>query len=222
MDPTAVPGVPETALGPDVVDGLPDSAPPAPWELELEALVWLSRPARRASALPASRLGATRPLVGGGGLVRYASTPVGPYCEALAAAVVIHERRPVVHVPFMAVDSKESLVGGRANWALPKALGSFEREARRPPTEARGTDWDLRVSSRPLGPAFRFRARFLLVQEWPDGAARTAAGRMSGRARLARVRVAAAGGPQLSAWLQSGWHLGLMVDRAQGTLGPAR
>jgi hypothetical protein len=221
VDLTAVPGVPETSLGPEVADALPDSAPPAPWELELEALLWLGRPARHAGAVPVS-LGSTRPLVGCGGLIRYASTPVGPYCEALGAAVVVHERKPAVHVPFMAVDSKESLVGGRANWALPKVLGSFEGDARTPPTWAQGAGWEVRVSARPLGPAFPFRAGLRLVQQWPDGTSRTATGRMSSRARVARVQVAASGGPQLTAWLRPGRHLGLLVERAHGTLGPAR
>ena len=129
MDLTAVPGVPETALGAEDAAVLAEAAPPAPWRLELGAVMWLSWPGRGAARhlSPALRAGA-RVLLAGGGLVRYADTPVGPYAEALAVTVVVRDGRVALHVPFMAVDSARSVVGGRRNWSLPKVLARFEGE----------------------------------------------------------------------------------------------
>lgn len=223
MDLTAVPGATETALGPEIVARLPASAPPAPWELELRALLWAACPEREAAgALPNGLRPGARILSGAGGLIRYTRTPVGPYDEAFAAAALLRGGGLAAHVPFMAVDSTESLVGGRMNWALPKALARFEGEPRAASgMHARGEGWELRATARSFGPALPFCAPFSLVQEWPDGSIRRASGRMRGRARVARVRVEVSGGLQLRGWLRAGSRLGVVVERARGTLGPA-
>lgn len=224
MDLTAVPGLPETALAPDGLADLPPSAPPAPWELELEAVLWGSRPVRGgATRLPAPRLASVaRQLAGGGGFVRYLDTPVGPYAEALAGAVLLHDRRVVVHVPFMAVDSAQSVVGGRANWCLPKTLAGFDGAPGASGTVRAATgSWEVRATARGLGPAFPFSRRFSLVQERPDGSLCRAIGQMSGRARPAYVTVSVSGGPHLRRWLRAGRRLGVIVESARGVLGPA-
>ena len=221
MDIAAVPGVPETAVGPEVLDRLPRSAPPAPWPLELRALFWAAWPgAAPARSLPPSLSQGSRVLMGGGGFVRYLDTPVGPYCEALAAALLLRGRRASVHVPFIAVDSGASVVGGRTNWSLPKTLADFEGDPGAEATvSARGDGWAVRASARPLGPVLPLRARLALTQESPDGTVRRARGRLAGRARLAVVSVRASGGAELEAWLDSGRRLGVIVEGARGTLG---
>lgn len=223
MDLTAVPGVPETALGAEDAAVLAEAAPPAPWRLELGAVIWLSWPGRGAARdlSPALRAGA-RVLLAGGGLVRYADTPVGPYAEALAATVVVRDGRVALHVPFMAVDSARSVVGGRRNWSLPKVLARFEGEpSAGTEMSARGEGWEMRVSARPVGPRIPFRARVSLLQPWPDGSVRTARGRLAGRARLARTSVEARGGPELRRWVGSGSRLGVVVEGVHGELTPA-
>jgi hypothetical protein len=65
-----------------------------------------------------------------GALISYADTPVGPYHEVIGMVIVRHGARLLVHVPFIAVDSPTSLVGGRVNWALPKTLADFTGEPR--------------------------------------------------------------------------------------------
>jgi len=221
MDLTAVPGLPETALGTEAADSLPASAPPAPWPLELSALLWPGRPPRGGVCHLPSAMRSARLLVGGGGMIRYANTPVGPYSEVLAGALLLHEGRPALHVPFMAVDSAASVVGGRANWSLPKTFASFEGDPASPgEMDARGEGWKVRATARPLGPAFPFRARVDLVQAWPDGSVRRAVARLSGRGRLARVRVAVSGSG-LGDWLRPGARPGVVLERVRGVLGPA-
>ena len=221
MDLLAVPGIPETAVGPELLDQLPRSAPPAPWPLELRALLWAAWPtAGAARSLRPSLSRGSRVLLGGGGFVRYLDTPVGPYGEALAATLLLRGRRASVHVPFMAVDSAASVVGGRANWSLPKTLADFEGHPGADDTvSARGDGWAVRASARPLGPVLPLRAGITLTQEWPDGTIRRARGRLSGRARLAVVSVRASGGAELEAWLSSGRRLGVILEEARGTLG---
>jgi Acetoacetate decarboxylase (ADC) len=217
---TAVPGLPETALASELADRLPERVPPAPWRLRSDAVVWLARPGARASAGLPEAVSAARLVASGGGLVRYAETPVGAYAEAFAVGVVLLAGRPAVHVPFMAVDSEPSVVGGRANWSLPKVLAGFE-PSEGVPGRARGEGWAIAARARPIGPALPFRARLPLVQEWPDGSLRRASARVRGRTRLARVSVEASGSPELGTWLRGGNRLGLLVEDAVGVLGRA-
>ena len=214
----AVPGVSETALRPEHLARLPRSAPPAPWSLELRAVLWVARPA--AEWLPSSLSHRSRVLMGGGGFVRYLDTPVGPYAEALAATLLLRRRQALVHVPFMAVDSGASLVGGRANWSLPKTLADFEGDPGIDATvSVHGEGWAMRASARPLGPGLPLRGRIDLAQEWPDGTVRRARARLAGRARLALVTVVADGGGEFTRCLSSGRRLGVVVEQAHGTLG---
>jgi hypothetical protein len=223
MDLTAVPGVPETTLGAEAAAALPETAPPAPWRLELGAVLWLAWPGRGAAhhLSPTLRAGVRAPLAGGG-LVRYAETPVGPYAEALAAVAVVRDKRVALHVPFMAVDSARSVVGGRRNWSLPKVLARFEGEhTEGREMSARGEGWELRASARRLGPRVPFQVRLSLVQPWPDGSVRTARARLAGRARLARVSVEARGGSELRRWVGAGSRPGVVVEEVRAELGAA-
>ena len=59
-------------------------------------------------------------------LVRYVDSPVGSYSELVASPVLVRRAAlPAVSVPFIAVDSWASLVGGRAGWGLPKTMARF-------------------------------------------------------------------------------------------------
>jgi hypothetical protein len=155
-----------------------------------------------------------------GGLISYDDTPVGPYDEIVGVVGLVSGRGVSATVPFIAVDSPASVVGGRVNWALPKTLARFTGT---PSTEmtAAGRDWSVRVSVRALGFSVPFRTRGTLVQPWPAGETRRARVMMSGRARPALVRVHVEAEPTLSAWLRGGLHVGAVLENVTGEFGPA-
>lgn len=213
MDPLA--GVPESALD-ERVD-LPPTAPPAPWTCRCDAIVWITRPGRR---WPSEASGA-RPLLVAGALLRYADSPVGEYHEVLGVLAGLGRNGPIGTVPFIAVDSAASLVGGRRNWALPKTFAQFAQsqdEQGRSAMTATGAGWTVAAAARTLGPAVPVPLAGRLRQPWPDGRQRTA--RLIGRASAAPALVAVtvtSTGP-LAGWLRPGRHFGLLLRRAEFTL----
>ena len=191
---------------------LPAEAPGPPWRCRCDAIVWLSR--RRREGL--ASLGA---------LIAYRATPVGEYREVLGLTVLlglpasIRELLPAVTVPFIAVDSPASIAGGRRNWALPKEPGRFTGDPSRRAMTATGRGWSVTAHARPLGPLLPARFTGRLIQPWPDGTPRQAAGFGRARIRLAAVRVDVDGRP--ARWLRPGRHLGFLVSDADFTLTPA-
>src|SRR3954468_14282740 len=111
----AVPGVAECRLPAATIAELPDEAPSAPWDdCRLTSIIWLVRGGRSAGrAAGAANPTGSRGLAGGGGMVSYSSTPVGRYHEVFGAVGLREGRSVRGTVPFMAVDSRASLVGGR-------------------------------------------------------------------------------------------------------------
>ena len=230
----AVAGVPECALGDALAARLPATSPPAPWTTTVDAVVWLHRASPAAAAqLPAALRAAPALPLTVGAFVRYLDAPVGPYSEVLAAPVLLARAPlPAASVPFIAVDSLASLHGGRANWALPKALAAFawtadaDRLGRGPfAVRAEGTHgpvaWavDARVAPRPRRLPLRLALRD--VQVAPDGRELAIAIALRGRAQLATVAVRSAG-PALPAWLRAGRHRGLVLTGARATFGAPR
>src|SRR6476469_6952207 len=210
-------GIPQTTLADGVA--LPDHAPPAPWRTSMRAVVWQALPTRAARRAAGSVPG--RPALVLGGLISYDDPPVGPYDEVVGIVGLLAGRGVAATVPFIAVDSPASVVGGRSNWALPKTLARFTGE---PSTEmtASGPDWSVHVTVRALGFAVPFRTRGRLRQPWPGGGVRHASLGMSGRARPALVHVRVEAAPTLSGWLRGGWHLGAAIEGATGHFGPAQ
>ena len=155
-------------------------------------------------------------------MVSYADTPVGPYREVFGAVGLRAGRAVRGTVPFMAVDSPDSLVGGRTNWSLPKSLAEFEGEPGDPEMTATGDGWSVRVRTRPYGPTFRIPMSGRIVQAWPDGTLREAAVDGSGRGRSAIVTVEVESTGDLPSWLRPGRHLGTVVAQASFTMQPAR
>lgn len=89
---------------------------PPPWPLRGHGLMALYVPA------PGAPLGALM-------LLRYASSPVGPYDELLwVEAPVASPAGPRPRVRSIVVSTRESMVWGRRNWGLPKRLAGFEWE----------------------------------------------------------------------------------------------
>lgn len=225
----AVPGVPECALSDAIAARLPAGSPPAPWATRVQAVLWVQRAtaAAREQLAPELRERRTLPLTVGA-FIRYLDTPVGPYSELLASPLLLAELPlPPSSVPFIAVDSTDSLHGGRANWALPKTLARFDwsLDAARfdgRPFAVRATHdpstvpWWLRatVATRPRPLPVRIPLRD--VQATPEGALLSIAIAVAGRARLGRVEIAAEG-PSLPAWLRAGRHPALVLERARMT-----
>lgn len=210
-------GIPETALAEGV--DLPQEAPAAPWRTAMRAVVWHGAPSRAARRAAGAVDGRVAMVLGG--LISYDETPVGPYDEIVGIVGLLSGRGVAATVPFIAVDSPASVVGGRVNWALPKTLARFTGTPSTGMTVT-GDGWSVRVTVRTLGIAVPFRTRGRLLQPWPGGGVRRAGVRMSGRARPALVHVHVDAGPTLSGWLRGGWHLGAVLENATGEFGPAR
>ena len=211
-------GVPQTALPEDA--DLPVEAPAAPWRTSMRAVVWhgaSSRAARRAAG-PVADLGRVAAVLGG--FISYDDTPVGPYHEVVGIVGLVRGRGVAATVPFIAVDSPASVVGGRVNWGLPKTLARFDGDPSAEMT-ATGADWSVRVTVRATGPALPFRTRGQLLAHWPDGGVRRARVSMAGKARPAVVRVQVQADPTLAGWLRGGLHLGVVLENATGQFEPA-
>jgi hypothetical protein len=204
-DPATVPGLPESHLRPEHLAALSKSPPPAPWTCRARALVWVQRTTER----PAFDWQG-RPLpVAVGGFIEYLDTPVGPYHEVLAGSLVRSARIPAVQVPFIAVDSMDSVAGGRRNWALPKTVARFETDLTRATARAEGDGWTAtiiptRAVHRPALP-LPIRLRFSAVG--PLGTSRTS---LRAHGRVIRVRTEV-DGETLTGWLGRGTHLAVLL-----------
>lgn len=212
----AVAGVPESTLTEQVLAGLPAGAPPAPWTCRCDAIVWWAwRP--RSAGLPAAA-GHPGRLVVGGALIGYSESPVGRYREVVGLLGGLGRHGLSGSVPFMAVDSPASLVGGRRNWALPKVLARFTGEPGARTMTAAGTGWSVSATVGPLGPSLPVRLAGRLEQPWPDGRPRIArlSGRATGRPALVRIDVHSDG--SLAGWLRPGRHLGVLLLGAEFSL----
>lgn len=218
-----VPGVSETTLDPTTRADLPATAPPAPWRCRCDALLWVARPTREARrALAPAVAGRGRPVAVIGGFVRYSHTPVGRYDEALAAVVSATRSGLRASIPFMAVDLPASLLGGRANWSLPKTLARFTGSLDDAPEMlARTPTWSIRASARAMPAGLRVAAAGRLLQEWPDGLLRGARMHSRGHARPALVRVDVNSDGRLPRWVRPGRHPGAVLHDVKFTLEPA-
>ena len=222
---TGVAGVPETRLSDALLERLPANDAPAPWTVHSRAVIWYARGGAAATgALPEAMRSTHRGLAVVGGVVSYDETPVGPYSEVFGLVGARSGRGGVGTVAFMAVDSEASLVGGRANWGMPKTLGAFEGTIDSGRTfTARGADasaWRVSVTPRVLGPRLPFGMK-AVTRQVMDGD-RVADSRLSGRARIrpALVRVEVESDGDLPAWLRPGHHLGAVVERCEFSLAP--
>jgi hypothetical protein len=218
---TAAQGMPETVLPDDVVAGLPATAAPAPWSTRCRVTTWWHKPRRESLDVFPEVLRPERVIAIAWSVVQYSDTPVGPYDEIVAAPI---PRGGRVHIPFICVDSPASVVGGRANWLLPKALASFERTGRRSvtvtPQQPTGPAWSVTATARPLSPPLPFTSKFAVAQCSTDGAVGSFPARMRGLARYASVTVDGYAEGPLAALLRTGRHRGVVVTHGRFTAGP--
>jgi hypothetical protein len=211
-------GVPESALADADAARLPHESAPAPWDVVLDAVVWLHRAAPGASQHAATAGRRALPVTVGA-LISYRETPVGPYREVLGSPVLLAEwPLPASTIPFIAVDSPASVHGGRANWRLPKTLARFdwpESTDRSFELDAEGDGWSVHASVQAR--RRRFPVAGVVRTRQLDTAFTT---RARGRARLASVALETRGST-LPRWLRSGRHPALVIEGARGVVGPA-
>ncbi|KRF11533.1 hypothetical protein ASG90_17570 [Nocardioides sp. Soil797] len=227
LDLASVYGVRETALPDEFVSTLPANDAPAPWSVHASAVVWWSKatPAT-AAALPPSLRESARPVVVIGGMVRYADTPVGEYDEVFGVLGYRDGLRFGATIPFMAVDSPTSLVGGRGNWAIPKTLASFSGAPAQDhsfvATNATGLDWKVAATVHAKGPRLPVFSRARVAQEFPDGSLRGTRLKARGRMRLAGIDVEVTSEADLPSWLVPGRHRGALITDTSFELGAPR
>lgn len=201
------PHLPESRLPAELAAQLPASTPSAPWSCRVRAVIWVQR---APSPLPSSSpfAGRTRG-VAVGMLVDYLASPVGPYREVLVGQLLRGSLLPVVHIPFIAVDSLPSVHGGREHWQLPKAYADFDG-----PT-ATGDGWSVTAEPRAYGLRLPVRGPF-----GNDQGAGRATIRLRGTGRLARVAVRTSG-LTIGPWLGDGTRWGLVAE-GEMVVGPPR
>jgi hypothetical protein len=223
FDLSAVFGVSECTLDEATLADLPPNEAPAPWECDLSAVVWFGRGGK--AALRAAGAGAThsgQALAVVGGMVSYERTPVGKYHEVYGAIGVRTGRSVRGTIPFMSVDSRSSLVGGRSNWSLPKCLADFSGEPGTGSMTAQGRGWMVRARVRPFGPHYPLPMTGKICQPWPDGVLRESVLTGKARARTAIVTVEVESDGELATWLRPGRHLGAVLTRTRFRLSESR
>jgi hypothetical protein len=199
-----LPCLPESRLPAELAAQLPAGTPAPPWDCRVRAVVWVQR---AASPLPSdSRFAGRVRAVAVGAVVDYLESPVGPYREVFGGQLLRGTVLPVVHVPFIAVDSLPSVHGGRAHWALPKAVAGFAGDVGAGQVTAYGDDWSVVVRAAPHGPPLPLRGPLVSQQD-----ERRAVVQLRGRGRLASVQVDAHG-PTLTGWLGGGRHVGVLAE----------
>lgn len=119
---------------------------------------------------------------------RYTDGPVGAYLELATASPARIGARAGFCVTTMAVNSDQSLRGGRANWGFPKELSSLRWAAEGDRWSLRCDDRGLTIEARPRGPAVPVVAPVYCLQRREDGPV-VVLGWLRGRARPARVDV---------------------------------
>lgn len=199
-----LPSLPESRLPEELLAQLPATTPAPPWHCRVRATVWVQRapsPLDASSAYAGRVRGAAV-----GALVEYLESPVGPYREVFVGQLLRGTALPVLHVPFIAVDSLPSVHGGRAHWALPKAVAEFAGDIGAGSAAATGDGWSVVVRASAAGPRVPVVGPLTTEQQ-----GRRAVASLRGRGRLARVRVQATG-PALAGWLGSGTHTGVVAE----------
>jgi Acetoacetate decarboxylase (ADC) len=217
-------GLTETLLPESLIARLPDpdSVAPAPWETKCHVVSWLHPVGADAVATLPEPIRRDGLSVVAWALVRYDETPVGPYNE-IAATLLPDDG--VGHIPFIVVDSLPSIVGGRANWLLPKALASFEwsddyRAVTVNPVEPVTPAWSVSVRIEPTGEATPLSIPSRLQQVGTDGHVGGCEATMDGAMRSATVTVEGHAEGPLAALLKPGTYDATMQTDCTFTCGP--
>jgi hypothetical protein len=217
-------GLPETQLPDSLLAQLPDVVAAAPWHTSCQVVTWLHPvDAAALETFPAPIRPDSVALVAWA-LVRYDDTPVGPYSE-VAATLIPGSGDGYGHIPFIVVDSLPSIVGGRANWLLPKALAQFDWSADGHSVTARADQpstpgWTISVRYEPAGEPSDVSMPNHVEQVSTDGVARRFDGTIAGSMSSASVEIDGHADGPLGALLVPGRYDGTMITNCEFDVGP--
>ncbi|HEX2192107.1 MAG TPA: acetoacetate decarboxylase family protein, partial [Acidimicrobiales bacterium] len=189
---------------------------PRPWRLSGECIVAVVRGGGARDGFP----GGIEPLPGPRLVLgaQYDESPVGAYRELAVAEPARLGTRVGMCVTTMVVTTAESRRAGRANWGLPKELGTLEWIHDGDARVLRWIERDLVVRASPAGPPLPALVPFRTLQRRVDGPV-SAMARVRGLARPAKVEVTVPEGDPLG-WLAGG-HLGTVLSSARLVMGEA-
>jgi hypothetical protein len=218
-------GFPETVLPEAVAARLPASVAPAPWQTgDCQVVSWLHEldPAALEAIPDAARPGGA--AIVAWALVRYGATPVGPYSE-IAATVMAGDPDGYGHIPFIAVDSEASVVGGRANWLFPKALADFDwspdgRSVTVTGREPASPSWSISIAVTVAGEPTPLEIPSHIRQVSTTGVVGRVDGLMKGGLRSATVTVDGKADGPLATLLRVGEHGATVMADAEFGFGP--
>jgi hypothetical protein len=208
-------GLPESVLPVQLVQLLPEKVAGAPWRTQCRVITWVHPVAPAAvEALPAPIRSAGISLAAWA-LVRYEHTPVGPYDE-LAVTLLPEAGDGYGHIPFIAVDSYPSIVGGRTNWLLPKSLARFvwsedSLNANVTADAPAKPGWSLTINTTPSGLPNAAAIPSNVQQVSAAGAVRRFTGTMTGAMQPASVNVEGVAEGPLAPLLVSGRYDGTLL-----------
>jgi hypothetical protein len=208
-------GLPESVLPVQLVQLLPEKVAGAPWRTQCRVVTWMHPVAPAAlEAFPAPIRPAGVALAAWA-LVRYEYTPVGPYDE-LAVTLLPEGGEGYGHIPFIAVDSYPSIVGGRVNWLLPKSLARFvwsedSLSANVTADAPAKPGWSLTVNVDPWGETTQAAIPSNVQQVSAAGAVRRFTGTMGGVTQPAAVNVEGVAEGPLASLLVSGRYDGTLL-----------
>lgn len=223
-DLTAAVGLPECVLPDALLARLPESVAAAPWRTRCRVVSWLHEPdAAAIETFPAAIRPDAIALVAWA-LVRYEDTPVGPYDE-VAATLIPADGDGHGHIPFIVVDSEASVVGGRANWLLPKALADFDWSADGTSVtisakELASPAWTISVEVAVSGDPMDLALPTKVHQASTEGFVGRFEGEMSGSLRSATVTVDGKAEGPLAGLLRTGQHGATLLTGASFDVGP--
>jgi Acetoacetate decarboxylase (ADC) len=221
---TAAVGIAETRLPDALVDQLPAQVAPAPWHTkDCRVTTWMHLLDTSALEVYPPEIRPASIAMVAWALVEYGDTPVGPYSE-LAATLIAGDGEEYAHIPFIVVDSLPSIVGGRANWLLPKALARFDWSADKLAVSIASEQpaapvWSVRVGITLADDASELTVPNHLQQVSTDGDVRRFDGEITGTVRGARIEVEASATGTLGLLLKSGSYDGTMITDCDFRMG---
>ncbi|MDP8975543.1 MAG: acetoacetate decarboxylase family protein [Actinomycetota bacterium] len=192
------------------------TAPGPPWRLRGECTIaWIGAIPDDSLPVAFERLPGPSVLIA----ARYDDSPVGPYVELAVARPARRGARFGLCVTTMAVDSSESVAGGRSNWGFPKELSKLRWRTEGHGSSLVSDELGVEVKARPHGPEVALVAPLWCLQQRADGPVHVP-GRLRGRFRFARVHAAANSGDRLQ--FIDGHHRGAVVTELRLDVGAAR
>jgi hypothetical protein len=221
---TQAAGLPETVLPYELLAKLPHSVEAAPWRTRCRVVTWMHPVEAAALEAFPDAIRPDRLALVAWALVRYEDTPVGPYSE-IAATLIPDGGDGYGHIPFIVVDSLPSIVGGRANWLLPKALARFDWSADETSVIATSEQpelpaWSMTVTFEPAAQTSDLSIPNHVQQVSTEGVVRRFDGTLNGKAAAATVHVDGHADGPLAALLRPGSYDGSILTDCDFIVGP--